>query len=170
MLMRCILLLSTKEERAPYIAALCVRQRRELLNILRAVQGKKVALKLLDRPLEDFLSTISDSEIAAIAQHLRLPDEAVLRNLQRVRTHRVYEGCRGCKMATMCPDVLEMQVHAMMAAVLDLAVEGAMSAPVTPTIIVPNVCTSHELELAITIINRVAINVRASSLAVLMTL
>lgn len=154
MLMRCILLATTKEQRSSFMATLCVRQRRKLLDIFRSAQGKPTKIKLLDTPLDAFLpASVPLAEMQALAHQLKWTEDEVRNRWAALKVQQRYEGCRGSKMIAVIPELLEMQAHAIIAASLDLMLEGTL---LSPTILVPNVCTSHELDMVVQIIHDVA--------------
>mmetsp|Transcript_18779 Transcript_18779/g.31451 ORF Transcript_18779/g.31451 Transcript_18779/m.31451 type:complete len:366 (+) Transcript_18779:2-1099(+) len=124
--------------------------------ILCAAQEQKMSIKLLDRPLTDFIQELSGNDIALIAQYMHISPPEVRLLIRNALVTRTYLGCRGCRVATLHSEIMSMQAAAILFATLDNIEKGM---DLRPTLLVPNVTCSKELETAINVIQRAALQV-----------
>ncbi|HEX2570660.1 MAG TPA: pyruvate, phosphate dikinase [Polyangia bacterium] len=118
-------------------------QRGDFLEILRAMEGLPVTVRLLDPPLHEFLPH-TDAEIRAVASELGVRFEEVAYKNQALHEFNPMLGHRGCRLAVTYPEIYEVQTQAIMEAACELARQGV---DVRPEIMIPIVGTEQELEL-----------------------
>ena len=138
-LMAAVIMAEDDAARADAIARLRPLQEQDFEQILRAVAGRPVTVRLLDPPLHEFLPH---------------PDELPEGSAQRRRVEQLQEanpmlGTRGVRLGILFPQLYEMQVRA-----LFVAAERVPDAQVE--IMVPLVAYERELELMRGLIERVA--------------
>ena len=112
--------------------------------------GLPVNIRLLDPPLHEFLPNLpslrADVERARIEQTDDLDElERLLARVEEVHEENPMLGTRGCRLGILYPEIYEMQVHAIMRAVLAVQERGAQ--PPHPEIMIPLVDYERELEI-----------------------
>jgi len=158
---RSMILASTLEERERALAALLPMQRADFEELFRAMAGLPVTIRLIDPPLHEFLPT----ELAArdeLARARREEPQSV-RRLQEVLT-RVQQlsesnpmlGLRGCRLGIIHPEIIVMQITAILQAALRVDAEGIA---VLPEIMLPLVACVEEVRHLRKLIEKTAANV-----------
>jgi pyruvate,orthophosphate dikinase len=135
--MREMILSDTVQERRAALDELLPLQQQDFEDILQAMDGLPVTIRLLDPPLHEFLP----------------PDE------EDPRAHALREvnpmlGTRGCRLAILHPEIYEMQVRAIMRA--QCAVTERLGHPPRLEVMVPLIDYERELEIIEELIFRVA--------------
>jgi pyruvate,orthophosphate dikinase len=110
-----MILADSKEEREAALRKLLPIQRDDFGEILTAMKGLPVTIRLLDPPLHEFLPRDKKSQ-QLVADNLGVS----LRKIQdRIHAHEESNpmlGHRGCRLAITYPEILEMQVTAIVEA------------------------------------------------------
>ena len=140
--MRQMILAETKDSREKALAKLLPFQRDDFIGIFKAMKGLPVTIRLIDPPLHEFLPQ-DDKTQKELAQELNLSTEKV-----RQRVHQLHEanpmlGHRGCRLCVTYPEILEMQVRAIVEAAIDCLRSNIKA---LPEIMIPLVGTRKELE------------------------
>mmetsp|Transcript_3273 Transcript_3273/g.7107 ORF Transcript_3273/g.7107 Transcript_3273/m.7107 type:complete len:942 (-) Transcript_3273:166-2991(-) len=135
-----------------HLAALCELHREDFRLLLRTAQDRAVGIRLLDCHLGSFLPE-EYSQLPPLEPYSRAEFNAAVRQLQDSNPDI---GLRGCRITSFYPDITIMQVKALVSATLDLILEGLH---LCPQILVPMVCTSHELQAVTKLIDRAAFEV-----------
>ncbi len=144
-----LILAETATEQEQALAELEPLQRADFEQLLEAMDGLPVTIRLIDPPLHEFLPDLT--ELAVRVEQARgegAPDEDAERLLTAVR--RLHEenpmlGLRGVRLALVIPGLLAMQVRAIAGAAARLRAAGRQP---RPEIMVPLVAAVRELELA----------------------
>jgi len=118
-------------------------QRADFEGIFEAMDGLPVTIRLLDPPLHEFLPHAADEQ-KKLAGALRLPLEAVTRRVEQLHEANPMLGHRGCRLCLIYPEILEMQVRAIMEAAVAVQRRGIK---VRPEIMHPLVMDARELKL-----------------------
>jgi pyruvate,orthophosphate dikinase len=115
--MREMILAETKDARQKALAKLLPFQREDFLGILKAMKGLPVTIRLLDPPLHEFLpkDAKSQAEMAAI---LGVKPARVKARVQQLHESNPMLGHRGCRLAVTYPEILQMQVTAIVEATI----------------------------------------------------
>ncbi len=147
--MRSMILAESVEERAEALDLLLPMQQRDFEGLFRAMSPLPVTIRLLDPPLHEFLPTAEkiDYEIAAAIREENLDYAGRLKNVRR-RIEALAEvnpmmGHRGCRLSLSYPEILRMQVRAVLQAAATVAAEGHDP---HPEIMVPLVATEGEMQ------------------------
>jgi pyruvate,orthophosphate dikinase len=142
-------------------------QRQDFHGILREMQGLPVVIRLIDPPLHEFLPSFEELLVEVTrAQALGEPEESYAekrRLLDAVRTLREQNpmlGLRGCRLGLLFPEIIEMQVRAILEAAAELRREGVDA---RPEIMVPLVGHVNELRRTREFVERTAREVLASA-------
>ncbi len=141
--MRRMILSETKVEREKALTKLLPYQRRDFEGIFKAMKGLPVTIRLLDPPLHEFLPHERDAQKALAAEM-----DITLKRLQQ-RVHGLSEmnpmlGHRGCRLAVTYPEILEMQVRAIVEATINCRKKKVDA---KPEIMIPLIGTREELAL-----------------------
>jgi len=92
-------------------------QREDFEGIFDAMGGRPVVVRLLDPPLHEFLPH-EEADILAVAQGLKKQPEAVRAKMSSLAECNPMLGFRGCRLAIVMPEILDMQVRAIFLAAL----------------------------------------------------
>ncbi|MDP9435066.1 MAG: pyruvate, phosphate dikinase [Actinomycetota bacterium] len=136
------------QEQEQALSALLPLQRSDFTEILRAMDGLPVTVRLLDPPLHEFLPDLTELsiEIALAEAKGEQVDQKRCDLLDAVR--RLHEsnpmiGLRGVRLGLVIPGLFAMQVRALAQAARDLREEGLDP---RPEVMVPLVGAVQELE------------------------
>jgi pyruvate, orthophosphate dikinase len=132
-----------EEERA--LEALRVAQKADFIEILEAMDGLPVTIRLLDPPLHEFLP--DTMELAIKEATVGLTDEEAALFAAAKQWHEVNPmlGTRGVRLGVIKPGLYAMQVRALMEAALDRV--GSGGHPIVE-IMIPLTVSREELALA----------------------
>jgi pyruvate,orthophosphate dikinase len=128
-------------ERSSALAKLRSFQRKSFFEILDAMEGQEVAIRLFDHPLAEFLPK-NRQDMAAAQEHLSIPLDVLEFRLQTLMQSNPALGHRGCRLGVAHPEIYEMQIHALVEATMDMVVQGRSP---RPQLMLPFVCTEGEL-------------------------
>ncbi|MCW5753647.1 MAG: pyruvate, phosphate dikinase [Phycisphaeraceae bacterium] len=141
--MREMILADTLEAREKALAKLRPFQREDFIGIFRAMDGLPVTIRLLDPPLHEFLPHDQDQQ-AEVARSIGVPVEHVRRRVSMLHEANPMLGHRGCRLAVTYPEILKMQVTAIVQATIACLREKVR--PI-PEIMIPLVGTRRELDM-----------------------
>ncbi len=118
----------TVEARQLALAKLLPFQRRDFIGIFEAMDGFPVTIRLIDPPLHEFVphERAQQEELAA---KIGVPVEAVIRRVEQLREANPMLGHRGCRLCITYPEILEMQVRAIIEAAIDCQKQGVKVFP-----------------------------------------
>ena len=148
--MRAMIMADESEQRRDALAELLPLQQADFEGLFEAMAGLPVNIRLLDPPLHEFLPNLpslrADVERARIEQADDLDElERLLARVEEVHEENPMLGTRGCRLGILYPEIYEMQVHAIMRAVLAVQERGAQ--PPHPEIMIPLIDYERELEI-----------------------
>ncbi len=153
--MREMILAETKEARQAALAKLLPYQRGDFEGIFKAMKGLPVTIRLLDPPLHEFLPHDEKSQ-KEMADRLGVSPAKVNQRVSQLHEMNPMLGHRGCRLAVTYPEILEMQVQAIVEATINCK-QAKIDAQ--PEIMIPLVGTAKELaslrELTLQTIDRV---------------
>ncbi|AYY14051.1 pyruvate, phosphate dikinase [Actinobacteria bacterium YIM 96077] len=122
-------------------------QRADFTDILAAMDGLPVTIRLLDPPLHEFLPDLTDLSVrVAVAEATGEPDAAaaeLLSEVQRLHEQNPMLGMRGVRLGLVIPELFTLQVRAIAEAAAELRQQGREP---RPEIMVPLVAAVQELE------------------------
>ncbi len=138
-----MILSDTKEARIEALKKLLPMQREDFVGIFRAMDGRPVTIRLLDPPLHEFVPH-TENEQKQLARELNLPFNQVRHRISRLHEANPMLGHRGCRLCISYPEILEMQVRAIMEAACECKKKGVR---VYPEIMHPLIIDDRELAI-----------------------
>ena len=140
--MRKMILANNLIEREAALAELLPMQRGDFEAMFRELKGLPANIRLLDPPLHEFLPNDSTTR-HEMAQALGISQEEVARKAASLHEFNPMLGFRGCRLAIIYPEILRMQVRAIIEAAMNVKKEGIN---VYPEIMIPLVGNHKEFE------------------------
>jgi pyruvate,orthophosphate dikinase len=140
--MREMILATSVEARKVALAKLLPYQREDFIGIFQAMHGLPVTIRLLDPPLHEFLPH-EEKEQQRLADSLGLSLQQVQSRVSQLHEANPMLGHRGDRLAITYPEILEMQVRAIIEAACHVKKQGTK---VLPEIMIPLAGTKKELD------------------------
>ncbi|HVY50317.1 MAG TPA: putative PEP-binding protein [Devosia sp.] len=140
--LRRLILSEDEDDRRAALNGLVDFQTGDYSAIFSTMAGRPVTVRLFDPPLHEFLPR-TDEDIDETAKSLGLEQRALKLRLERISEINPMLGHRGVRLAVTYPEILEMQVQALLAGLR--AAMGNGDDPVALEIMVPFVSTAHEV-------------------------
>ena len=131
--MRKMILADTLGARQQALAELLPMQRSDFYEIFKTLNGLPVTIRLLDPPLHEFLPNDSTTRHETALQ-LGISVEELSQKIAKHHEFNPMLGFRGCRLAVVYPEILEMQVRAIIEAAIQAKREGY---DVHPEIMIP---------------------------------
>jgi len=144
-IVRRMILASTPDEEEAALEQLRVAQRADFVEILEAMDGLPVTVRLLDPPLHEFLPPTGDLAIKDATVGLDDEERALYRAAKEWHEVNPMLGTRGVRLGVLKPGLYAMQVRALMEAALDRVAAGGR--PVIE-IMIPLTVGREEMALA----------------------
>ncbi|QDV35908.1 pyruvate, phosphate dikinase [Tautonia plasticadhaerens] len=141
--MRKMILADTEADRRKALDGLEPYQRDDFIGIFEAMAGLPVTIRLLDPPLHEFLPHDETGQ-NEVAKQLGLDVQKVRDRVESLHESNPMLGFRGCRLAVRYPEILEMQVRAIIDAAIAVKKKGI---EVLPEIMIPLVGTVEEMAL-----------------------
>jgi len=132
-----------KEARVKALDKLLPFQRRDFIGIFKAMDGLPVTIRLIDPPLHEFVPHERDKQ-AELAKELGIPVETVARRVEQLHEANPMLGHRGCRLAITYPEILEMQVRAIIEAAIECHTQKVK---VIPEIMIPLTLDKKEMRI-----------------------
>ena len=140
--LRRLILSEDEDDRKAALTGLVDYQTGDYSSIFSAMQGKPVCVRLFDPPLHEFLPR-SDEDIDETAASLGLAPRALRQRLERIEEVNPMLGHRGVRLAITYPEILQMQMQALLAGVREASRQ--QEEPVILEVMVPFVSTVSEV-------------------------
>jgi pyruvate,orthophosphate dikinase len=138
-----MILARNAEDRKKALNKLQPFQRRDFIGIFEAMDGFPVTIRLIDPPLHEFIPHEPKKQ-AALAAKIGIPVEEVAQRVSQLYESNPMLGHRGCRLSITYPEILDMQVGAMIEAAVDCKQRGVQ---VSPEIMHPLVMDKKELQI-----------------------
>ncbi len=139
-----MILADNEADRRRHLRKLLPFQQKDFREIFQVMTGLPVVIRLIDPPLHEFLR---DIDIQAVAKVTGLSPTRARAHIERRREQLAEDnpmlGLRGCRLLLVYPEILEMQIRAILGAAADVAAKGVSA---RPEIMMPLVGTMGELE------------------------
>ncbi len=147
-----MIIADTPEARRKALAKLLPFQRRDFIGIFRAMDGCPVTIRLIDPPLHEFVPHDRDKQ-EELARKTGVSVEVVARRVEQLHEANPMLGHRGCRLSITYPEILEMQVRAIIEAAIECKRTGIK---VLPEIMHPLTLDRKELQILTDATHRVA--------------
>lgn len=151
--MREMILASDAEGRKKALAKLAPMQRGDFLELFKVMEGLPVTIRLLDPPLHEFLPKTAE-EINNLAHSMGVASKVLYKRLEELHEVNPMLGLRGCRLAIIYPEIVEMQASAIFGAAVEAA--KITKKPVKVEIMVPLVMSKQEFTFVREKIEKVA--------------
>jgi len=136
-----MILADNREARVKALDKLLPFQRRDFIGIFKAMDGMPVTIRLIDPPLHEFVPHDLEKQ-AELAKDLGIPVEVVTRRVEQLHEANPMLGHRGCRLAITYPEILEMQVRAIIEAAIECVKQKVK---VIPEIMIPLTLDKKEM-------------------------
>jgi len=140
--MREMILASDVEARKAALKKLLPYQKSDFVGIFKAMNGLPVTIRLLDPPLHEFLPH-NEKDQEELGRSLGMSLEQVKNRVSQLHESNPMLGHRGDRLAITYPEILEMQVRAILEAAVEVKKAGIK---VAPEIMIPLAGTKAELD------------------------
>ncbi len=120
-------------------------QRNDFIGIFDAMDGKPVTIRLIDPPLHEFLPHTDDDQ-HLLARHCGVEVEHIRQRASQLMESNPMLGHRGCRLCITYPEILEMQVRAIIEAAINCQKRGVK---VLPEIMIPLSIDAKELGILV---------------------
>jgi len=140
------------EQRRAALGELLPFQRADFIGIFEAMDGRPVTIRLIDPPLHEFVPHDEEKQ-RELGRRIGVAYEKIRDRVEQLHETNPMLGHRGCRLCISYPEILEMQVRAIMEAAANCAKRGI---PVAPEIMIPLSIDPKELRLLIDHTRRVA--------------
>ncbi len=147
------------EKRAEHLAKLLPMQRGDFVALFKAMNGLPITIRLIDPPLHEFLPSrdelqktvtelelrirLNDGDRAALGPQLR-SKRLLLESVEAMHEQNPMLGLRGVRLGIHMPELVRMQMRAILEAACACAREGVK---LKPKIMIPLASTSAELRM-----------------------
>ena len=136
-----MILADTPEARVKALDKLLPFQRRDFIGIFKAMDGFPVTIRLIDPPLHEFVPH-ERAKQEELARELGISADKVAQRVEQLHEANPMLGHRGCRLSITYPEILEMQVRAIIEAGIECKKSGVK---VLPEIMHPLVLDKKEL-------------------------
>ncbi len=133
----------TLEDRKKALAKLLPFQKADFAGIFKAMNGKPVTIRLIDPPLHEFVPH-DEPKQRELAEKIGVPFEKVKHRVEQLHEANPMLGHRGCRLCITYPEILDMQVTAIIEAACECAKAGIK---VEPEIMHPLTIDRKELKI-----------------------
>ncbi len=122
--MRALILADDEAEEKAALERLFSYQKEDFKGILKAMDGLPVTVRLLDPPLHEFLPPLLELEKKEAAGRLEPGEAKLLKRVRALSEQNPMLGFRGIRLLLVRPEILRMQVEALLAATRELKEAG----------------------------------------------
>ncbi|MFN3191058.1 MAG: pyruvate, phosphate dikinase [Aureliella sp.] len=138
-----MILSKDEASRRAALAKLLPFQREDFAGIFTAMDGLPVTIRLLDPPLHEFVPHDEKGQ-QELAKEVGVDAEEIKARVESLHEFNPMLGHRGCRLSITYPEILEMQVTAIVEAAIECQGKGVNA---MPEIMIPLVGTKAELQL-----------------------
>ena len=140
-----MILASTPAQEEKALEKLRAVQEADFMEILDAMDGLPVTIRLLDPPLHEFLPSVEELHVKQATKGLSKKEQELLHAAENWAEHNPMIGTRGVRLGVIKPGLYAMQVRALLDAAAKLRDAGKK--PIVE-IMIPLTVTREELALA----------------------
>ncbi len=150
---RKMIIAKTLEERKKALNEILPIQRKDFIDIFSLMKTKPVNIRLLDMPLHEFLPH-DHKEMVEVAKSLGVSVDIVSDRCKQLYEVNPMLGHRGSRLGITYPEIYEMQVRAIIEAMVHIKKENNIDANIE--IMVPLIATEQEMKLLRKLITKVS--------------
>ncbi|HET7683878.1 MAG TPA: pyruvate, phosphate dikinase [Marmoricola sp.] len=155
-----LIVAESEEDQQAALDALLPLQRQDFTEILEAMDGYPVTIRLIDPPLHEFLPDLTELSVKVARQEdageVDEHDKVLLEHVRRLHEQNPMLGLRGVRLGILIPGLFVMQARAILEAAADRKAAGGKP---FPEIMIPLVASVRELDLVRRKIDAVAAEV-----------
>jgi pyruvate,orthophosphate dikinase len=118
-------------------------QKEDFKGIFKAMNGYPVTIRLIDPPLHEFVPHTEDKQ-RKLAADIGVSYEKIRYRVEQLHEANPMLGHRGCRLCITYPEILDMQVRAIIEAACECAAAGVR---VLPEIMIPLTIDKKELQI-----------------------
>ncbi|MBN2346240.1 MAG: pyruvate, phosphate dikinase, partial [Candidatus Aminicenantes bacterium] len=133
----------TLEGRVEALNNLLPFQKEDFKGIFKAMDGFPVTVRLIDPPLHEFVPHTEEKQ-QQLAATIGVPFEKIRQRVEQLHEANPMLGHRGCRLAITYPEILDMQVRAIIEAACECAAGGVK---VRPEIMIPLTIDKKEMSI-----------------------
>ena len=138
-----MIIAETVEDRTKALKKLLPFQRKDFEGIFKVMTGRPVTIRLIDPPLHEFVPH-DDKGQKGLAKKVGVSVTHVKRRVEQLHEFNPMLGHRGCRLAITYPEILEMQVQAVIEAACNVAKKKIK---VNPEIMIPLTMAQKEMRI-----------------------
>lgn len=145
-----MILTVNKSEKDSCLSSLLKFQKKDFVELFRAMNGRPIVIRLIDPPLHEFIPD-KDSVIQEVYDLKKAGNTAalteksgLLKSIEALHESNPMMGMRGVRLSIIMNDIVTMQVRAIFEAACKVVEEGI---PVQPEIMIPFVAHLNELKV-----------------------
>ena len=138
---RQMIMAETEEERKKALDRLLPYQKADFKELYRIMEDKPVTVRLLDPPLHEFLPQ-TEEDFREMAEQTGLSESRLRKICEEMEEFNPMLGHRGCRLAVTYPQIVRMQVQALMEAAIEISREKNIE--IKPEIMIPLVGMEKE--------------------------
>ena len=135
----------TEHDRRAALDKLLPFQRQDFIGIFEAMDGRPVTIRLVDPPLHEFVPH-DEPKQRELAHRTGLSFEKIKHRIEQLHEANPMLGHRGCRLCITYPEILEMQVRAIIEAAVEVRRRGKK---VSPEIMIPLSIDAKELKILV---------------------
>jgi len=142
-----LILAEDEAGRQAALDALKPLQRGDFVEILQAMDGLPVTIRLIDPPLHEFLPDLTELsvKVALDGDQVTEKDRTLLEAVRRLHEQNPMLGLRGVRLVLVIPGLLDMQVRAIAEAAAELKKAGRDP---RPEVMIPLTASVQEMEIS----------------------
>jgi len=141
-----MILADTEAEEIAALEELHALQRQDFVELLEAMDGLPVTVRLLDPPLHEFLPNVEELLVKEAKSGLDPKESQLLAAAEAWREVNPMLGTRGCRLGILKPGLYRMQVRALIEAAIERKLQGGDP---KVEIMIPLVVSKAELALLV---------------------
>ena len=138
-----MIIAENEETRTKALQKLLPFQRKDFEGIFKAMGERPVTIRLIDPPLHEFVPHDEKGQ-RSLAKKVGIPFAQVKRRVEQLHEFNPMLGHRGCRLAITYPEILEMQVQAIIEAACNIAKKKIK---VNPEIMIPLTMAKKEMSI-----------------------
>ena len=139
-----LIVAESEEDQQAALDALLPLQRQDFTEILEAMDGLPVTIRLLDPPLHEFLPDLIDLTVKVEAGDASEAERRLLPHVRRLHESNPMLGLRGVRLGIQIPGLFQMQARAILEAAADRLDAGGDP---RPEIMIPLVASVREFDV-----------------------